>query len=202
VKVRTLARRLADNPWPTAFGLAAVPHIPVPFMAVASIGFVSILVGRRRGVRRREQARVPGDIATVGRVVLVALTAGLPLPLALELALTEVGRTIGAEVATVLRKGRLDGMAGALSSASGSLTRPLFARLALAQASGAPMTEAVTAFLAEFRAQRRMEAVTRMRRLPVTLMLPLGLLILPGFVVLFAGPIVVRSLADVFGAIS
>jgi tight adherence protein B len=171
-------------------------------MAVASIGFVSILVGRRRGVRRREQARVPGDIATVGRVVLVALTAGLPLPLALELALTEVGRTIGAEVATVLRKGRLDGMAGALSSASGSLTRPLFARLALAQASGAPMTEAVTAFLAEFRAQRRMEAVTRMRRLPVTLMLPLGLLILPGFVVLFAGPIVVRSLADVFGAIS
>jgi tight adherence protein B len=93
-------------------------------------------------------------------------------------------------------------MAGALSSASGSLTRPLFARLALAQASGAPMTEAVTAFLAEFRAQRRMEAVTRMRRLPVTLMLPLGLLILPGFVVLFAGPIVVRSLADVFGAIS
>jgi hypothetical protein len=32
-------------------------------------------------------------------------------------------------------------------------------------------------------------------------MVPLGLLILPGFVVLFVGPIVLGSLIDLFGAV-
>jgi hypothetical protein len=182
--------------------LATAIRIPVTLLIAATVVVACWLVRQRRGVTRIEQARLPGDMATVGRVVLVALTGGLPLPMALELAIPEIGRTIGNEVTTVLRASRLEGMAVALSSSSGSLTRPLFSRLALAQSSGAPMTEAVAAFLAESRAIRRAEAISRMRRLPVTLMLPLGLLILPGFIVLFAGPIILRSLADVFGAIS
>ena len=44
-------------------------------------------------------------------------------------------------------------------------------------------------------------ALEQVRRLPVTLMVPLGLLILPGFVVLFVGPIVLNSLMDLSGSL-
>jgi pilus assembly protein TadC len=63
------------------------------------------------------------------------------------------------------------------------------------------MSDAVAAFLSESRATRRTEALEKVRRLPVSLMVPLGLLILPGFVVLFVGPIVLGSLVDLFGAV-
>jgi tight adherence protein B len=91
-------------------------------------------------------------------------------------------------------------MALALAEA-GPLTRPLLSRLALATASGAPIAEAVADHLVELRHVRRTQALERVRRLPVTLMIPLGLLILPGFVVLFVGPIVFRSLGDLLGAL-
>jgi hypothetical protein len=63
------------------------------------------------------------------------------------------------------------------------------------------MAEAVAAYLEELAAARRSEALDRVRRLPVTLMLPLGLLILPGFVVLFAGPILFTSFVDLLGVL-
>jgi hypothetical protein len=87
-------------------------------------------------------------------------------------------------------------MSSALAANTAPLMRPLFGRIALAQASGAPMHEAVSAYLADGRAARRGKALEQVRRLPVALMVPLGLLILPGFVVLFVGPIVLNSLVD------
>jgi hypothetical protein len=63
------------------------------------------------------------------------------------------------------------------------------------------MAEAVADHLVEIRQERRTDALERVRRLPVTLMIPLGLLILPGFVVLFVGPIVFRSLGSMVGAL-
>ena len=72
----------------------------------------------------------------------------------------------------------------------------LVLRVALAQSSGAPMHDAVSAFLADGRAAQRGKVLEQVRRLPVALMVPLGLLILPGFVVLFVGPIVLTSLQD------
>jgi pilus assembly protein TadC len=100
-----------------------------------------------------------------------------------------------------LRMARRQGMAAAMAESNGPLMRPLFARIALAQSSGAPMQEAVTAFLADGRAARRGQALEKVRRLPVTLMFPLGLLILPGFVVLFVGPIVLNSLSGLAGSL-
>jgi tight adherence protein B len=133
-------------------------------------------------------------------VILVGLTAGLPLTSALELARVFVRGEVAHETAAVVRRARRQGMALALAEA-GPLTRPLLSRLALATASGAPIAEAVADHLVELRHVRRTQALERVRRLPVTLMIPLGLLILPGFVVLFVGPIVFRSLGDLLGAL-
>jgi hypothetical protein len=58
------------------------------------------------------------------------------------------------------------------------------------------MLEAVASYLAELRLERRTAALEKARRLPVTLMIPLGLLILPGFVLLFAGPVLLGSITE------
>lgn len=186
---------------PLAIGLVAALLIRYP--ALLSIPLIQPLLSARSAQRRHraERSRAPGDVATAGRILLVALTGGLPLPSSLDMAAAEMGTVVANELAAVLRAARREGMAAALAASSGPHTRPLFSRLALAQASGAPMTEAVAAFLAEVRANRRAEALEKARRLPVTLMIPLGLLILPGFIVLFVGPILVNSLGDLFGSL-
>jgi hypothetical protein len=118
------------------------------------------------------------------------------LTAALTLAVGEVGQLVAGELTATLRTARREGMSSALAANTAPLMRPLFGRIALAQASGAPMHEAVSAYLADGRAARRGKALEQVRRLPVALMVPLGLLILPGFVVLFVGPIVLNSLVD------
>jgi type II secretory pathway component PulF len=146
--------------------------------------------------RRLEQSRAAFDPLVVARVVQVGLAGGLPLTAGLTLAVGEVGHLVAGELTATLRTARREGMSSAMAASTGPLMRPLFGRIALAQASGAPMNEAVTAFLADGRAARRGKALEQVRRLPVALMVPLGLLILPGFVVLFVGPIVLNSLLD------
>jgi pilus assembly protein TadC len=63
------------------------------------------------------------------------------------------------------------------------------------------MVQAVASYLAEMRLARRTAALEKARRLPVTLMVPLGLLILPGFVLLFVGPVLLGSIAELAGSL-
>ena len=172
-----------------------------PWLAAAFV--LPILTRRYRShiIRRAEARRADSDAIVVGRVVQIALAGGLPLTAGLALAVEEVGEVVSAELTATLRAARREGMAAALAGSGGPCTRQLFSRIALAQASGAPMQEAVGAYLAEGRARRRGQALERVRRLPVTLMVPLGLLILPGFVVLFVGPIVLNSVMDLSGSL-
>jgi hypothetical protein len=151
---------------------------------------------RKASARRREQSRAEFDPLVVARVIQVSLAGGLPLTAALTLAVGEVGQLVAAELTATIRTARRVGMASAMATSTASFMRPLFGRIALAQASGAPMHEAVSGYLIDGRAARRGKALEQVRRLPVALMVPLGLLILPGFVVFFVGPIVLTSLVD------
>lgn len=183
---------------PLAVGVAVAVLVRIPTLLI--LGLFVPLFARWSRQRRQRLAlrRAVRDVSIAGRIVLVGLTGGLPLPASLEGAAAEVGPLVAAELNGVLRAARREGMAAALAASSGPLTRPLFSRLALAQASGAPMVDGVAAFLSEVRSIRRAEALESARRLPVTLMIPLGLLILPGFVVLFVGPIVLTSMRELF----
>jgi hypothetical protein len=181
---------------PLVAGCVVALVLRYPWMAIAPA--MPDLAGRYRKASwaRREQSRAEFDPIVVARVIHVGLAGGLPLTAALTLAVGEVGQLVAGELTATLRTARREGMSSALAASTAPFMRPLFGRIALAQASGAPMHEAVSAYLADGRAARRGKALEQVRRLPVALMVPLGLLILPGFVVLFVGPIVLNSLVD------
>jgi len=180
-------------------GVAVAVTIRYQWLVFPGLALVLIQHRRRVAPLRRAQRQARADVVIAARTMLVALTAGLPLPAAMAMAADEAGHLVASELERVLRAARRHGTAAALAASQGRWTRSLLSRLARAQASGARMSEAVAAFLAETQAARRAEAMERVRRLPVTLMIPLGVLILPGFIVLFVGPIVVGSLLDLFG---
>lgn len=184
--------------WAVALAIAA--QFPVVILIPAANRVLSAWLTRRRS--RSERSQAASDVSTLGQCLLVGLAGGLALPVTLELAAKEVGPIVASEVSALLRAARREGIAPSLAVSQGRFTRPLFSRLALAQASGAPMLDGVAAFLSEVRSIRRAEALERARRLPVTLMIPLGLLILPGFVVLFVGPILLTSIGHLMESLA
>lgn len=192
-------RALRTDPLAVGIGVVLVTTFPALWVLPISGRLLARWMSRR--VHRGELVRTTSDVSTVARILLVGLTGGLPLPASLEMAVREVGPLVANELTVVLRAAKREGMAPSLAVSPGSFTRPLFSRLALAQASGAPMVDGVAAYLSEIRSIRRAEDLERARRLPITLMIPLGLLILPGFVVLFVGPIIFTSLSQLFGSL-
>lgn len=179
---------------PTVALLIAAVAVLEPGVAVLGI-LVTMAAKSQKRDRDREKMQTPGQLALLARILLVGVSGGLPIAGALELAHGYVDGPVAAETGAVLRHARRHGATAALGQ-GGPLTRSLFSKLTMAAASGAPVGDAVSSYLAELRTEQRSRALERMRRLPVTLMIPLGLLILPGFVLLFVGPIVYRSLTD------
>ncbi|MGF1665648.1 MAG: type II secretion system F family protein [Acidimicrobiia bacterium] len=171
-------------------------------MASAGLGWrglgaalVLLTIGRLR--RRRRRHDVVGDEAVdhLAALVVIGLSASMTLPAALESAALETGGAVADEVADVLRRARHRGVARALAETEGPLA-DLATQLAQAQVTGAPMVGAVTAFLATRRATARSKLLERARTLPVRLIVPVALLLLPGFIVLVMGPYVIEQVGD------
>lgn len=182
--------------YPITCGLAGAVIVGRPLFGLIPI---ATLIWNKRV--HRVPDRIDEQQALAARIVLIGLTAGLPLLATLELA---AGRTTGAvagELTLLTRRSRREGIAQALTRWTGPNTNSFLTRLTMAAASGAPMLEAVASYLAELRLERRTRALEKARRLPVTLMIPLGLLILPGFVLLFVGPILLGSLVELGGSL-
>lgn len=146
----------------------------------------------------RRLRSAPVDLGAMARLLLIALTSGMPLAGALELAGSHA--QVSSVVGVVLRRARMVGLAAALAEAPAPL-RPLTIRLARAHTTGAPVADTVAAFIEEERTERRAAMLSRINRLPVTLVVPLALLILPGFVLLTLGPTVAGVITDLFGAV-
>lgn len=141
------------------------------------------------------------DVLAVARLLSIALSAGLPLPAALAYAADEVEGPVEEELRSLLRRSRVRGTALALVETAGPLAE-LATRLARAQVTGAPMAEAVAAFVRSRRAELRGRALERTRTLPVKLIVPVSLLLLPGFLALVVGPTVVTQLGDLLGPVT
>lgn len=140
------------------------------------------------------------EAGILGRVLLIGLSAGLPLAAALELAAGEVDSATAGEVRRVLRRASRIGLAAALAASEGRFA-PLFVRLARSQVTGSSAYGAVSAFVDEERSKRRALAKESVQRLPVKLTIPLALLILPGFVLLTIGPVVVGTVERLLGSL-
>jgi len=130
-------------------------------------------------------------VAILAEMVGLALSAGLTLSQALRAARSHVHPQLGREVDDLLRRAVHGGLATALAAAGGHAHR-LYVVAARAVVTGAPLAPAVDSFLREAVAEQRAVRLEAARRLPVRLMLPLALLILPGFVLLTVGPTVLR----------
>ena len=165
-----------------------------PGGAVAAVGVWASSRARRR--RRRPR---PDDVVTVAARLLVMVGAGAATVPALEGAV----RGTGLEAATlgIMRRARRLGAAAAFATATGPLA-PLLHRLAQSIVSGAPVEPAIRGFIEAERRRRHTRAMERARSLPVRLMLPMTLLILPGFVLMVYGPALVGLVTDMLGPLT
>lgn len=166
---------------------------PLPTAAVASVAAASRRWRRAAAITRMRTA-ADADTVLLADLVALGVASGKTVRGALQSAHDHLHPALAAEVARLLADMDRQGSAPALIGASGRLAE--FGRVvAAAVSSGAPVVAAVTAHADRIRHARHAARVAAARRLPVRLLLPLALLILPGFVVLAVGPAVLQALA-------
>lgn len=146
-------------------------------------------------MRSRPRPAAVEDVIRFGRLLVVPLTGGVSLSNSLMLAAQQAHPQLRAEVSQTLRQGRQTGLARSMAGSGGRLGE-LFGRIAGAHASGSSVVRAVTTHVDNLQYQARMEALSRVRSLPVTLSVPLTLLIVPGFLLTLVGPAVVSRVTE------
>lgn len=183
--------------------------LPRPWLAAAACGLLVVapLVGvslaavvlaryQWRKARRLGHARAQADsdVALLADLLGLGLTAGLSLRAAIDVAGPQVAAPLQDDLSILRRRIDRGGLAAGLAGTQGRLED--LARVAAGAAiSGAPLATAIAAFSRTSRHADHAARMERARRLPVRLLLPLALLILPGFVLLAVGPAVLQGLA-------
>ena len=158
--------------------------IVAPILAVVSLLGLASLVTLRAAVRPRA---TDDDDVLLAELAALGLTAGLTFPAAVEAATTAVP----GEASDRLR--RAERTAG--GGGEGPETDPGLFRVARrARSTGASLLPAISGYAAALRDEERSVRLVAARRLPVTLLFPLALLILPGFLILTIGPTLLGSL--------
>lgn len=157
---------------------------------------VDVPGGLVRPFRSRISRAQPRDVIGDAAALLVLVSTGTPVVAALEEMAAE-----DAHILAVVRQARRLGSGPALASATGPLA-PLLHWLADATVSGAPPEPAIRAFIQTERRRRHTEAIERGRRLPVRLMVPMTLLVLPGFVLMVYGPALLAMVRDLIGPLT
>lgn len=178
----------------TWLGMTTAIIVMAPIPGAALVAAAGVLWRRQRWVASRETARrADAEVALLAELTGLGLTAGLPLTSALAAAAEETGALLADEVRGVLRRARVQGIGVALGTSAGR-AQSLYRLAARAVVTGAPLRPAVAAFADQARSEERANRLAAARRLPVRLLLPLSLLILPGFVLLSLGPALVEAL--------
>jgi tight adherence protein C len=128
----------------------------------------------------------------------VALGAGLTPYLALGVAARSAPEAVAAHLTAVLEaveEGQRLADALVARSDATPVLRPLLEVLLASERLGAPVGPALARLAADGRAQARRAALERARTLPVRLLFPLVFLVLPAFLLLTVGPVVLAGLA-------
>lgn len=163
-------------------------------IALALAGIVLFVRPRRRSQVAAPRSR---DVVLLAELVGLGLGAGMNLRHSLAWA-THFGHpALQHSIRSLLRCSRLSGLAAEMRRSDGSLAE-LFGLLARAVETGAALGPIVDAFVDQMTAQARADAAARAQRLPVKLLFPLALLMLPGLMLMVAGP----ALVDVFSRLS
>ncbi|MCI2266126.1 type II secretion system F family protein [Sediminivirga luteola] len=147
------------------------------------------------------------DEATIIDLVGIGVHAGLPPERALDLVAQATGRDgLGALARSLeLRAGTENTAASPREARSGAASDPLTAELArtleFSASSGAPVAPLLHGMASDIRARTKREAQRRAAKLGVQLVLPLGLCILPAFVLLGIVPVVLSLLSEILAVL-
>lgn len=163
-------------------------------MIVAVLLSLSVLVFRVPQLRLRRRPRIESSPADVARLLSIATAAGLPLGTALETVAPNLSGCVGDAVVGVVRTATTRGLAAALLAADE--LGPLASTLARAHSSGSPLASTLDAYLAAEASRRVTSALEVARTAPVKLMVPLALLLLPGFTALVVGPTLLNHVLE------
>jgi tight adherence protein C len=154
----------------------------------------------RRGAKAakgRETAALEDGVPLTADLLAVALGAGLTPFLALGVAARSAPEPVASHLTTVLAA--VEGgqrLADALAARSDAtpVLRPLLEVLLASERLGAPVGSALAHLAADGRGRARRAALERARTLPVRLLFPLVFLVLPAFLLLTVGPVVLAGL--------
>ena len=170
-------------------------------MALIGLAVAAALGGlfpRPRLVRRREREQHI-DVLVVARLLALSIAAGLPLGRALADVRRRLPEPDALAIDDILGRANRDGLTRSLVETVGPLA-DLAERLAKAQVTGAPIGPALDAYISTLHDARRFQAVEEARTIGVKLIVPLTLLLLPGFLALVVAPFVLEQLEELLGA--
>lgn len=165
-------------------------------MGGAGAVFLAYSVGRFRTAARRTRAhrRIEAEAVEAAELIALGLAGGLSIAASHDAALSHAPPGIRPALGELVERMKRIGAQGALVGCSGPLQASSEV-LAGAVASGAPALPALESHIRTEYHRRHAAEVEAARRLPIRLLLPLTLLVLPGFVLITVGPTIVDSLA-------
>jgi tight adherence protein C len=146
-------------------------------------------------------AAVTADLPDVVDLLVLAVGAGLTVPLAVSSVARRAPGPLGGELARACEEvslgRRLGDALDDIPARAGEATRPLVAALLASERYGAPLGPGLERLAHEVRADRRRRAEEAARKIPVKLLFPLVSCTLPAFGLLTVAPLIasaVRSL--------
>jgi len=181
-------------------GLVLAPRslgAPVGFAAAAAVW---VIVGQSEPAAvRRRSAAVARDLPALVELTAAGLEAGLAVPGALDLAVSALpgaGADALGPIAARMRLGLTDEQVWVTPDV-GPVLGPLARALARAQTSGASVAAATRQLADDLAGEARREVEDRARAVGVRAALPLGLCLLPAFVVLGVVPMVAGAVGSI-----
>jgi tight adherence protein C len=191
------SRRLGRAVLAGAGALAALPPV-APALALVVWAAPGMKAQRRE---RRRVAALAADLPDVVDLLVLAVGAGLTVPLAVRSVARRAPGPLGAELARACDEvslgRRLGDALDDIPTRAGEATRPLVAALLASERYGAPLGPGLERLAHEVRADRRRRAEESARKVPVKLLFPLVSCTLPAFGLLTVAPLIasaVRSL--------
>ncbi|MGI9120233.1 MAG: type II secretion system F family protein [Acidimicrobiales bacterium] len=201
--VLRVARRPAPPAGAARLGwaiLAAAGALVVMAPAAPGVGAVvwalPALGERRRRKRRRDL--LLRDLPEVADLLVLAVGAGLTVPLAVAAVSRRAPGPLAHELARVIDEvglgRRLSDALADVPSRAGEEVRPLIAALVASDRYGAPLLDGLVRLSGELRSDRRRRAEEAARRVPVKLLFPLVFCTLPAFALLTVAPLLAGAL--------
>jgi tight adherence protein C len=172
---------------------AFLPRLPLVGVVASVLGAV-----RARQQQRRRRATLAADLAEVVDLFVLAVGAGLTVPLATAAVTRRATGPLAAELRRALDEaGRGRRLADALDDVPGRTSdaiRPLTAALVASERYGAPVAVGLERLARDVRHDVRRQAEAAARRVPVKLLFPLVSCSLPAFALLTVAPLIAGTL--------